>query len=133
MLLSYWSFFASTFTRTNATCDPSGAICGSAIHTNAKRSFSVMGRRSPAGNPAASSTAAATVAVARRRTRAGIGNAPLRVTILRPEGGRLQRNDRDFAFRQPQQSDARPQVEAARTRGARIDHECGADCPYERR
>jgi len=46
MPFSYWSFFSSTVTRTKAICDPSGAICGSAIHTNLNRSFSVIGRLS---------------------------------------------------------------------------------------
>ena len=45
---SYWSVFSSTDTRTNATCVPSGEICGSATQTNLKRSFSVIGRRSAA-------------------------------------------------------------------------------------
>ena len=58
MAVSYASFFSSTVTRTNATCEPSGEICGSATQTNEKRSFSLMGRFSAAcGNaPAAADT-----------------------------------------------------------------------------
>jgi hypothetical protein len=43
----YVSFFSSTVTRTNATCDPSGESCGSPIQLNLKRSFSVMLRAEP--------------------------------------------------------------------------------------
>src|ERR1044071_5331630 len=38
----YPSFFSLTVTRTNATREPSGEICGSPIQTKLKRSFSVM-------------------------------------------------------------------------------------------
>src|SRR3954447_22541952 len=38
----YVSFFSSTVTRTNATCEPSGESCGSPIQLNLNRSFSVM-------------------------------------------------------------------------------------------
>ena len=36
--------FSFTVTRTNATVDPSGEICGSAIQVNLSRSDSVMNR-----------------------------------------------------------------------------------------
>ena len=42
--VSYCSFCRLTETRTKATRDPSGAICGSEIHTNENRSVSVTGR-----------------------------------------------------------------------------------------
>src|SRR5438132_178149 len=42
--VSYRFSFSFTVTRTNATVDPSGEICGSAIQVNLKRSFSVMKR-----------------------------------------------------------------------------------------
>src|SRR5262245_43141304 len=45
MDVSYRSFFSSTLTRTNATCDPSVEICGSATQTNLKMSLSVIERR----------------------------------------------------------------------------------------
>src|SRR4029077_20894484 len=41
---SYRFSFSFTVTRTNATADPSGEICGSAIQVNLNRSFSVMNR-----------------------------------------------------------------------------------------
>ena len=44
----YFSPFSSTVTRTNAICDPSGDSCGSPIHVNLKRSFSVMLRANAA-------------------------------------------------------------------------------------
>ena len=42
--VSYRLSFSLTVTLTNATVDPSGEICGSAIHVNLNRSFSVMNR-----------------------------------------------------------------------------------------
>src|SRR3954452_2183537 len=42
MAVLYVSFFSSTVTRTNATCEPSGESCGSPIQLNLNRSFSVM-------------------------------------------------------------------------------------------
>jgi hypothetical protein len=44
----YLSPFSSTFTRTNAICDPSGESCGSPIQLKRKRSFSVMFRANAA-------------------------------------------------------------------------------------
>ncbi|OLE65778.1 MAG: hypothetical protein AUG03_03060 [Acidobacteria bacterium 13_1_20CM_2_68_14] len=46
--VSYPSFLSLTWTRTYATREPSGEICGSAIHTKRKRSCSVMTRFSAA-------------------------------------------------------------------------------------
>ena len=42
--VSYRLSFSFTVTRTNATVAPSGEICGSAIHVNLNKSFSVMKR-----------------------------------------------------------------------------------------
>src|SRR5438445_6520875 len=42
--VSYPSFRELTVTRTNATREPSGATCGSAIQTKLNKSFSVMFR-----------------------------------------------------------------------------------------
>src|SRR5439155_8527101 len=46
--VSYPSFFSFTLTRTKATRDPSGEICGSPIQTKSNRSFSVIPRLSAA-------------------------------------------------------------------------------------
>ena len=44
MEVSYPVRLSSTITRVNATRRPSGESCGSVIHVNRKRSFSLMGR-----------------------------------------------------------------------------------------
>src|SRR5262249_58858436 len=44
MAVSYRFSFSFAVTRTNATVEPSGEICGAAIHVNRKRSVSVIAR-----------------------------------------------------------------------------------------
>src|SRR5205823_3382255 len=60
---SYRFSFSFTVTRTNTTVEPSGEICGSAIHVNFSRSFSVTSRL-----PAARGVAAVRLRVEARRT-----------------------------------------------------------------
>src|SRR5262249_8044125 len=65
---SYRFSFSFTATRPHATVEPSGDSCGSAIHVNLKRSFSVMKRLLCARGAATSTSAQATTATETRRT-----------------------------------------------------------------